>query len=64
MNRKKAPEADLVIIMGHQLKVMPFAMIPELISEEVPFLIINDANVQLERKNTIFMLGEIEATVK
>jgi hypothetical protein len=40
--RKKAPEADLVIIMGANLKVMPFAMIPELVHEEVPFVVINN----------------------
>jgi NAD-dependent SIR2 family protein deacetylase len=33
---KKVHEADLILVMGTSLKVMPFAMLPKIVSEDVP----------------------------
>lgn len=58
-------KADLVIIMGTSLVVMPFAGLAKSISKEVPIVVINRENsLKDKRENFLFLGGDLDKNVK
>lgn len=62
----KVGEADLVIIMGTSLQVMPFAVLPQRANEETPRVLINLERVGGigSRKDDVLMLENCDAGVR
>ncbi|KAL4491311.1 hypothetical protein ABPG72_021697 [Tetrahymena utriculariae] len=56
--------ADLVFVMGTSLKVFPFAALVDLISEDVPIVLINRENPGIKRNRFLFLEGEIDDNVE
>jgi len=58
-------EADLVIVAGTSLAVMPVGMLPNLVQRRIPRLLINRERSGSfgQRSNDVLLLGEIEDTV-
>ena len=58
-------DADLVIVMGTSLKVMPFASLLEIVDEEIPIILINkECSFMESRENTLFLEGDIDDRIK
>jgi len=63
-NVNEMREADLVIVMGTSLMVMPFASLVGMVPKDVPLVYINRENTQIKRDNFLFMKGDIDGQVK
>lgn len=57
-------KADLVIIIGTSLKVMPFAFLAHMIDEKIPVVIINNEDSLSARKDKLWMKGDIQDNIK
>jgi NAD+-dependent protein deacetylase SIR2 len=64
--RNAPAEADLVIVMGTSLTVMPFASLPELIPQHIPRLLINKerAGGMGSRPDDVLLLGDCDEQVR
>ena len=64
--RHTPAEADLVIIMGTSLTVMPFASLPELVPRHIPRLLINKerAGGIGSRPDDVVMLGDCDEEIR
>jgi len=62
----KVGEADLVIIMGTSLQVMPFATLPQLAKEETPRVLINLERVGAigSRRDDVLILDDCDSGVR
>ncbi|KAF2422411.1 NAD-dependent deacetylase sirtuin-2 [Tothia fuscella] len=65
-NRELPQQADLAIIMGSSLTVMPFAGLPQLVREETPRLLINLERVGGigSRRDDVLLLEDCDSGVK
>ena len=58
-------QADLLIIMGTSLKVMPFCKLVDLCGEKVKKVLINRENtVGINGDNFLFMEGDIDESIE
>jgi NAD-dependent protein deacetylase SIR2 len=59
-------EADLVIVMGTSLTVMPFASLPSRVSEHTPRLLVNMelAGTFGSRPDDVIMLGDCDTSIR
>ncbi|KAF8424934.1 DHS-like NAD/FAD-binding domain-containing protein [Tirmania nivea] len=62
----KVDEADLVIIMGTSLQVMPFAVLPQRAREETPRVLVNLERVGGigSRRDDVLMIGDCDSGVR
>jgi len=60
---QRITEADLVIVMGTSLQVFPFASLVGEVPENVPLVYINRENTTIDRKNLLFLQGDIDQQV-
>jgi NAD-dependent histone deacetylase SIR2 len=66
-NARNAPgEADLIIVMGTSLTVMPFASLPDIVPRSVPRVLINmeQAGSLGSRPDDVLMLGDCDTQVR
>jgi len=56
-------KADLVIVMGTSLKVLPFASLVTMVPNHVPIVYVNRENSKIYRDNFLFMEGNIDDQV-
>ena len=57
-------KADLVIVIGTSLKVMPFAYLAQLIPKDAPSILMNREDVLYRQDRKLWMEGDIEENVE
>jgi len=64
MNVWRIKQADLAIVMGTSLTVQPFASLINMVSKNVPMVLINRENCSVTRDKFLFLEGDIEDTIQ